>query len=384
MTEQALTPQAHAQSLTEYIATGTERALALGNRGPVRFDVEGRLTREILDAYHDTGFYVFSGVVGADEIATLRRDFDEILERAPVDNTSGLDARGRPALGMDLARRPYSLIDPLTDPWGGTRLLGGRHPVKMREPRHPDHAPPKTVFLVTSMCQLSEAALHLYGHPDILAMAASINGEDFTPYNDAVFIKEPGLGGAVSWHQDGVTHWDSSDWHEDIHGFNVQVQLYRCTPANGLWVVPGTHRAGRIDIPARIAANAGSELLPDAVPLLCEPGDVTIVNRQALHCSFPNTSAHRRISITYGFHRRTSVLGARGALSQDASEVYDESRIRERSAVIQLAIDARAGARPGERRFRYAPFVGAEDSCRDSPEVRERVLKDYALRDLSI
>ena len=44
-----------------------------------------------------------------------------------------------------------------------------------------------------------------YGHPDLLAAAASINGDDFVP-NDAIFVKQPGLGGSVSWHQDGVTH----------------------------------------------------------------------------------------------------------------------------------------------------------------------------------
>ena len=61
---------------------------------------------------------------------------------------------------------------------------------------------------------------------DLLAAAASINGDDFVPYNDATFVKQPGLGGSVSWHQDGVTHWDNPEWDSGIHGFNFQVQLY--------------------------------------------------------------------------------------------------------------------------------------------------------------
>ena len=54
------------------------------------------------------------------------------------------------------------------------------------------------------MCQIMDSGLRLYGHPDLLAVAASINGDDFVPYNDAIFVKQPGLGGSVSWHQDGV------------------------------------------------------------------------------------------------------------------------------------------------------------------------------------
>jgi hypothetical protein len=35
------------------------------------------------------------------------------------------------------------------------------------------------------------------------------------------FVKQPGLGGSVAWHQDGVTHWNSSDLDEGTHGFFI-------------------------------------------------------------------------------------------------------------------------------------------------------------------
>ena len=99
-----------------------------------------------------------------------------------------------------------------------------------------------------------------------------------------------------------------------------KVQLYRCTPANCLWVVPGSHKLGRQDIPKMIAENAGSDRLPTAVPLFCEPGGwVTLVNRQMLHGSFANTSPDQRVSLTFGFHRRASVIGQRGALVAGAA-----------------------------------------------------------------
>mgnify|MGYP003313308866 CR=1 FL=1 len=125
----------------------------------------------------------------------------------------------------------------------------------------------------------------------VTTIAASINGDDFVPFNDAIFVKQAGLGGSVSWHQDGVTHWDSPNWDPGIHGFNFQVQLYASTPANCLWVMPGTHKLGRIDIREQVRQNE-SERLPGAVPLTCKSGDVTIVNRQMLHCSFALSLIH--------------------------------------------------------------------------------------------
>ena len=67
---------------------------------------------------------------------------------------------------------------------------------------------------------------------------------------------------------------DHPDFDEGTHGFNFMAQLYGCDATNGLWVVPGSHHS-RADIP-RLYENAGSDRLADAVPLLCEPGDVAI------------------------------------------------------------------------------------------------------------
>src|SRR5262249_60876778 len=115
------------------------------------------------------------------------------------------------------------------------------------------------------------------------------------------------------WHQDGVTHWDSPEWDEGIHGFNFMGQLYGCTAANGVWVVPGSHKRGRIDIKAKVA-KAGTERLPDAVPMICAPGDVAMTNRQALHGSFANTSKDWRGTGEFWFFPRRPGAGrkARG------------------------------------------------------------------------
>ncbi|MDP6563406.1 MAG: phytanoyl-CoA dioxygenase family protein [Alphaproteobacteria bacterium] len=374
----------HAAGMAEYLRQGERLAREAGNRGPVRLDAQGELHPNILDAYWEKGFYVFERVIGRSELDELRADADNMIERAPVRRDAGIDARGRPALGRDFARDPYTFIKPLSDPWGGTEVLGGRHPSQMTQPAADTDAPEDVLFLMHGMCQAMPSGLRLYGHPALLAIAEAINGEDFVPFNDAIFVKQPGLGGSVAWHQDGVTHWNSPNWDEGIHGFNFQVQLYPSTPGNCLWVMPGTHKDGHIDIKRLVRENGGSERLPGAVPLTCGAGDVTMVNRQALHGSFANTSPDLRISLTFGFHRRASVLGQKGALSMKSVDVYDEQRIFDRSAVIAVAIDARRRHHPDETPFRYRPFAGLEDDYRMTEATFERVIRDYNLKDLAI
>jgi len=252
----------------------------------------------------------------------------------------------------------------------------------MYEPAAPDGAPHEIVQTILGNLQFSPACLRLYGHPDLLAVAAALNGDDFTPFNEAVWIKHPGLGGSVAWHQDGWTHWQHPDLDPHTHGFNFMAQLYGCDAVNGLWVVPGTNRSGKVDIKA-MAEAAGSDRLPDAVPLICKPGDVAMTSRQAVHGSFANTSRNVRVTLNMGFHRRASVLGVESGGVHNPVAVYDSERIRKRSEVIMLAIDARAQRFPGERRFVYQPFEGMEDRYRWSPE-RMTELENYNLRDLGI
>lgn len=367
-------------ALRAYCEAGARRAAALGNRGPIRFAADGRVHGDILEAYWRYGFYVFEGVYQADELAEIEADVRDILERLPVHRGSPVDRHGRPALGADLQATTLFWSRPLGDPFGGTELAGGRHPVKMFEPTAASDAPAEVVYLILGSLQFSDAAVRAYAHPHLLAVAAAVNGDDFAPFNEAIFIKEPGRGASVAWHQDGITHWDSPDWDEGSHGFNFMAQLYGCTPANGVWVVPGSHKTGRADIRALVAA-AGTERLPDAVPIVCAPGDVAITNRQVVHGSFANTSPDWRITLNFGFHRRKSVLGVRGGGLHNAPAVYDAARIRERSRALGYAIDARRQRYPDEVPFAYQPHGGAVFRWDTAARA---TLKDYNLLDLSI
>src|SRR2546423_106247 len=88
-------------AMARYRAEGEERARALGNRGPIRFDANGRLDSQILDIYKEVGFYIFEGVVGQDELDDIERDVADILETAPATKGAATDRCGRPALGAD-------------------------------------------------------------------------------------------------------------------------------------------------------------------------------------------------------------------------------------------------------------------------------------------
>lgn len=367
-------------AMRAYLEAGERRAFALGNRGPIRFTAGGEVHPDILEAYWRTGFYVFEGVLSAVELADIEADIHGILDRLPVEKGSLVDAKGRPALGADQKAPSLFWSKPLGDPLGGTKLAGGRHPVKMFEPIAAVDAPKEVVYLILGSLQFSEAALRLYGHPRLLAVAAAVNGDDFVPFNEALFIKEPGRGASVAWHQDGLTHWDSPDWDQGSHGFNFMAQLYGCTPANGVWVLPGSHKLGRADISALVAAS-GTERLADAVPIVCKPGDVAITNRQAVHGSFANTSKDWRVTLNFGFHRRRSVLGVTGGGLHNAVAVYDDDRIRQRARMIGLGIDARRQRFPDETPYAYKPHEGETYRWDDGVKAG---IKDYNLLDLSI
>ncbi|WP_417518660.1 phytanoyl-CoA dioxygenase family protein [Minwuia sp.] len=387
MADTAAAPQPsadeYARSMADYFRQGEQRARALPNRGPIRLDSAGRLMPDILDAYRAYGFYVFEGAIGAEELAELRAEVDDLLDRAPVAPDSTVDRHGQPAFGQHFTRPPYRLATPLSDPLGGTDRNKGRHPVKVTAPTPADDAPTWTVELLHGNLQLMDSALRLYGHPGLLAAAASVLGDDFVPYNEVAFIKEPGLGPSVAWHQDGTTHWDAPDWNPDAHGFNFMAQLYPSTPGNGVWVLPGSHKLGKMDI-RQLVAESGSERIDGAVPLVCDAGDVFMTNRQLTHGSFANSSPDRRVTLNAGFFARHRVLDVTTELLSGEPVTFDRARVEERSRMIQIAIDARRQRFPDEASYVYRPLAGQEDQNRWTEDTRRTVVRDYNLRDMYI
>ena len=119
-------------AMVRYRREGEARAAALGNRGPIRFDDDGRLDPAILDAYEAHGFYVFEGVLGQDELDDIERDVADMLDRAPVTKGADVDRHGRPGARRPTARPATSCwVQPLSDPVG-------RHRRRQRPPPDQD------------------------------------------------------------------------------------------------------------------------------------------------------------------------------------------------------------------------------------------------------
>ena len=332
---------------SEYREDGVRRAVALGNRGGMRFGEDGRLAGDILAAYRRFGFYVFTGVFSADEVAELRAEFDAVLENAPVARGGEVDKHGR------VVRFP------------------GYYTLHVPEGVDESADNPAVVGLVSHPLMMMDSALRAYAHPDVLRMVASVNGDDFVPFHESVFHKGAGEGPATSWHQDGRTHWDEkgialeqADGSGKTHGFNLSVAWSRCTPENGLWVVPGSHKRWRL-------ADGGmfppiTDRLADAVPMLLEPGDCGIVNRSSLHGAYPNKSSERRITMVMGYHKRDSAIGATTTNvhafrrpGKKKEVTYSEDYVLRRARMIPLAIDARRQRFPDEIPYRYTgAYIG--------------------------
>ena len=346
----------------------------LKNRGPLDFEIKN----EILDSYWKHGFYILENVIDPVEIRDLREEFADLLQRTPSGSKSFVDAKNRRVKFDEIERQLFRFVKPLSDPYGGTAATGGRYQVKLSEPCPPVDAPTEVLLQIGGILQFLDSCLRIYGHPNLLALAAAINGEDFTPFNEVIWLKQPRLGAAVSWHQDGTTHWSSPTLDQGTHGFNFMLNLYKTSPENALWVVPGTHKQGKVNI-RDLASNGNSEFLDGAVPLLCNPGDVAIVNRQIVHGSLPNQSDIPRYTFVFGFHRRSSLEGVQGW----GKEPYTAEFIDNSSQIIPLAIAARSVKNLNERSFQYQPFTDKQPLDWNETN-REKILHHYHKRMLGI
>jgi hypothetical protein len=371
------------EAMERYFREGTARAMALGNRGTIRFSESGQLAPDIMEAYERHGFYVFEGVISPAELAELEAEYLEMMDRMPGAPDAKVDRHGRPAAGSDLEVKTAYWAKPLSDPFAGTEKNQGRHTFRMFEPEPAADAPAHVIFSVVAPIHFSEAYLRMCGHPDLLRLSAAVNGEDFVPFQEGIVIKRPHEGASFSWHQDGTTHWDSPAWNQHSHGVNLMPQLYGSTAANGVWYVPGTQRAGRLDMTA-LDFEPGSDRVRNAVPLICAPGDVAISNRQVVHGSFANTSDDIRVTLGFGFHPRASVLGATGYdFDTNQPVTFDAERVCKRCEMIGYAIDARRQHFPDEAAYVYRPHAEAGETYLWDDTAR-REIRNYSKRDLRI
>lgn len=147
---------------------------------------------------------------------------------------------------------------------------------------------------------LSPDLARIATHPRVIAVARAILGPDVLLWSSDFFVKEPGMGGFVSWHQDST--------HAGLEPTDPIVNLWLAlTPSNlesgCLRVVPGTHEKGQLAHENRAQADnmlffgQTVDVEGDSVPLPLEAGQASLHSMRIVHGSEPNRAGWPRIGM---------------------------------------------------------------------------------------
>ena len=127
-------------------------------------------------------------------------------------------------------------------------------------------------------------------------------GGDVDLYFDTIAFKPARSGKELRWHQ------DASYGRTDRPYIACWVPLVRTCSANGgLWVAPGSHKAGPVDHdrrPESEAAYAGpvaTAVPTHSIALELDVGQVAVLHSDLLHRSGPNTSGAGRLAYLCGY-----------------------------------------------------------------------------------
>jgi non-heme Fe2+,alpha-ketoglutarate-dependent halogenase len=163
-------------------------------------------------------------------------------------------------------------------------------------------------------------------NPAILDAVEDLIGPDIMLYQNTVWAKNAGENTYVSWHQDN-TYFG----HDPGEVLSVWLALSPSRPESGsMHYLRGSHSLGQLPVRYEVERtnmlSSGqvtdidiSGFERDAVSL--EPGEASIHHTFLIHGSPPNTSADRRLGITFVFHPphlkqfgevRTSAMLVRG------------------------------------------------------------------------
>jgi non-haem Fe2+, alpha-ketoglutarate-dependent halogenase len=141
----------------------------------------------------------------------------------------------------------------------------------------------------------------------LLDFAEDILGPDFFLWGSHFFVKEPGDGTIVPWHQD-AQYWPLSPQS----AVTVYVAFTDCDRENAcMRVIPGSHRVGRL---RHHTSEDGRYILKqeidsgefdpeDAVDLELKAGEISLHHDGIAHGSGPNLSDRLRIGFTMRFSR---------------------------------------------------------------------------------
>ncbi|MBK19614.1 MAG: phytanoyl-CoA dioxygenase [Rhodospirillaceae bacterium] len=181
-------------------------------------------------------------------------------------------------------------------------------------------------------------AFEMATHPKLLDAVEDLIGPNIMIYHNTAWIKEPEDDAYVSWHQDNTFFG-----HDPCEVLTAWVALSPATKETGcLQFMPGTHKGGlrqlnTPDIGGKNMLSSGqnvdvSEDQVQPVPIILQPGEISIHHAFLVHGSLPNKGNDRRMGITFIYHPpnigqlgedRTSALLVRG---EDRFDLFDHEQ----------------------------------------------------------
>lgn len=224
---------------------------------------QNRLSQKQVDFFYENGYLVVRRAIDPETISELR------------DATATLQARYqavRQEDGVHYTSPSAKSFDEMMD--GSASAKGGSDAVLWR-----------IDDLESKMPEIAKLKTHPFPH---LAMEALL-GKKLVQYNESFVTKPPRIGQPVLWHQD--PSFKKKSVPDPIS--TIDVYLDKADEDNGcLWVVPGSHKQGVIDV-KQLVDEHGFDL-PGAQPVEMEPGDVAFHDNGCLHGSKANTSDRER------------------------------------------------------------------------------------------
>lgn len=138
--------------------------------------------------------------------------------------------------------------------------------------------------------------------PAILDVVEGLLGPDLLVWSVELFIKEPGDGTHVTWHQD-ITYWGMGETNEEVTAWLALSDV--TVEAGCMRFIPGSHKNGIVDHTDTFAddnlLSRGQHITnvdeTAAVPGPLQPGEISLHHGRTFHASAPNRSHDRRVGV---------------------------------------------------------------------------------------
>jgi hypothetical protein len=203
----------------------------------------------------------------------------------------------------------------------------------------------------------------LIRHPRILSAVESILGPNLLAWNTHWFIKEPGDGRYVAWHQD-LTYWHL----EPDHAITAWIALSPVTAETGaMQMVAGTHKQ---DVVAHVDTWKSGAMLSRGQEIAVEvdeaaafdvelaPGQLSLHHHKIFHASPANRGGDRRIALAIRYiptHVRQIAISDDSAALVHGVDTYNHFTHEPRPATDwdPAGLDLQQQAADAQRRILY-------------------------------